>query len=232
MAKRRRSKSTKPQRSARSLSSLDRRSRNYKPRESILIVCEGLQTEPNYFQSLRRELRLSSVEVQIEGEGAAPITVVERAIRLQNERKRQAKKSGKKGDGKIIPFDEIWCVFDVEDIVHNPSFHRAVAKAQAKSFHLAISNPAFEYWYLLHFKDTSRPFRNASDLLKALKQKDGFPNYEKNKDVFYELLPYMKSAIERAARILSNHPNQDEPFPNPSTFVFRLVLKLKKMAGR
>ena len=65
------SKSKQNKRKARDLSSLDRRSRHQRPRKSILIVCEGQATEPNYFKSLRRELRLSSVEVQIEGEGVA-----------------------------------------------------------------------------------------------------------------------------------------------------------------
>ena len=139
MAKRKRSKSKQTKRKPRDLSSLDRRSRQQPPRQSILIVCEGKATEPNYFQSLRRELRLSSVEVQIEGEGAASIcTVVERAIQIKNERRREAKKARKQGNRRVVPFDEVWCVFDVERLADNPSFDRAVKKARASDFHLAI----------------------------------------------------------------------------------------------
>lgn len=168
--------------------------------------------------------------MQIEGEGAAPITVVERAIQIKNERRREAKKARKQGNRRVIPFDEVWCVFDVERLVDNPSFDRAVKKARASDFHLAISNPAFEYWYLLHFKETSRPFQDASDLLKALKQADCLPNYGKSQDLFYDLLPKMAIAIERASRILAKHPDKTKQFPNPSTLVFKLVLRLKEMA--
>ena len=45
------SKSKQNKRKARDLSSLDRRSRHQRPRKSILIVCEGKATEPNYFKS-------------------------------------------------------------------------------------------------------------------------------------------------------------------------------------
>lgn len=173
---------------------------------------------------------MGSVEVQIEGEGAAPITVVERAIQIRNERIREAKKARKKGNRWIVPFDEVWCVFDVERLVDNPSFYPAVKKARASGFQLAISNPAFEYWYLLHFKETTRPFRDASALLRALKQTDCLPQYGKSEDVFYDLLPKMDIAIKRASRIFENHPDKRTEFPNPSTLVFKLVLKLKQMA--
>ena len=122
-------------------------------------------------------------------------------------------------------------MFDVERLVDNPSFYRAVNKARALDFKLAVSNPAFEYWYLLHFKETSRPFTDASDVLRALKQPGCLPNYDKSKDLFYDLLPKMNTAIERARRILDKHPDKTDQFPNPSTLVFRLVLRLKEMTG-
>ena len=40
----------------------------------------------------------------------------------------------------------------------------------------------------------------------------------------------MNQALERARRILKNHPDKNHEFPNPSTLVFKLVLRLKKMA--
>ena len=36
---------------------------------------------------------------------------------------------------------------------------------------------------------------------------------------------------ERARRILHKHPDKTDQFPNPSTLVFRLVLRLKEMTG-
>ena len=62
-------------------------------RKSILIVCEGEETEPIYFKALKRRLRLIMVDVEIVGEGAAPITVVNSAIQLREGRKQIARKS-------------------------------------------------------------------------------------------------------------------------------------------
>ena len=48
-------------------------------------------------------------------------------------------------------YDQSWVVFDKDD---NPdkTFNDAIALAQKENFHVAYSNQAFEYWFLLHFK--------------------------------------------------------------------------------
>ena len=47
--------------------------------KSILIVCEDSKSSPDYFDKFRKELRLSSVKVEVCGEecGSAPISVVD-----------------------------------------------------------------------------------------------------------------------------------------------------------
>jgi len=191
-------------------------------------VCEGKKTEPNYFKAFRDELKLTEVDVMVVGEGAAPITVVNDALDRRNERKKEVKKEQRKGHWSSIEFDEVWCVFDVERLTDNPSFHQAVNKAQANKLELAISNPAFEYWYLLHFEYTTRPFANADEVVRALKAL--LPDYAKSRDVFSELYPHTDTAIERAKRVLANRPDSSNLFPNPSTWVFRLVETLKAMS--
>lgn len=53
----------------------------------ILIVCEGKQTEPNYF----RGFKLTNVDV--DGAGADPMTVVERAKEIVLEQHKLGKKT-------------------------------------------------------------------------------------------------------------------------------------------
>lgn len=214
----------------RSNASFERRPGQRQPRQCILIVCEGAQTEPNYFESLRREFKLSLVEVQVEGYGAAPISVVDRALARREERRQEAKNARRKSQFNTPPFDEVWCVFDVENPSKNPSFQQAVSKARSKNLDLAISNPAFEYWYLLHFKETTQPFANAAELIQALRDRDCLPHYEKNLNVCSVLFAFTDTAIERADRLLAHHPDADNDFPNPSTLVYKLVQKLKEMS--
>lgn len=212
-------KTRKSRRQPLSISSLVRKQGNRQPRKCVLVVCGGTETEPKYFCSLRRELKLTNVEVRVEGKPRDCLSVVDRAIAIIEE----AKQNGQ-------PLDEIWCVLDVENLRDNPQFGGAVNKARAHKIELAISNPAFEYWYLLHFKETARPFRDATDLFNSLRDADCLPYYEKNLNVFDQLYKHTAIASKRAVRILKNHPDRNTEFPNPSTWVFRLVESLQNMS--
>jgi hypothetical protein len=124
---------------ARSVSSYRRRLGIKQPRRCILIVCEGAKTEPKYFRSLCRAKRLSPVEVEvIEGDscGSAPVSVVEYALRLRQERRRDVRR----GVTKKLEYDEVWCVFDQESpTIGRNAFYEAVNKATGHDLRLAVS---------------------------------------------------------------------------------------------
>lgn len=105
-------------------------------RQRILIVCEGLNTEPDYFRNFRRFFRLANAEVVEIGGAGETIRVVERA-------KNEASKSR---------FDQVWVVFDKDDFPAE-HFDNAIYMAKAMEFGVAYSNQAFEYWLILHFED-------------------------------------------------------------------------------
>jgi RloB-like protein len=120
-------------------SALRRQRPTRRPRECILVVCEGTETEPNYLMSLRKKIGLSTVEVEIVGEGAEILRVVGAAIRLREERLAAAEESN-----RLAPFDEVWCVVDTERKRDNPSWERGVDRARANSLKVAWSNPCFD----------------------------------------------------------------------------------------
>jgi hypothetical protein len=183
------------------------------PLKRIIVVCEGAETEPRYFQALRQRYRLSTVSIQIVKGRGAPISVVEEAIR-------QKKKLDDKGD-------EVWCVFDVEVEANNPSFDEAVGIARSGRLGLAISNPAFEYWYILHFECTDRPFQNADDAVNRLR--GHIPHYEKSISVFPALEERISVAIRNANQLRQRADEPWDTFPNPSTGVDRLVVEITKL---
>ncbi|KKL20364.1 hypothetical protein LCGC14_2456210, partial [marine sediment metagenome] len=88
-------------------------SRQIPPKESVLIVCEGGKTEPQYFELIGRRLgligRYTHVEVAIKGEqcGSAPKSVVYFALQLRDEREEKASKST-----ITRKFDRVYCVID------------------------------------------------------------------------------------------------------------------------
>lgn len=62
---------------------LQRRSPTRRPREFILVVCEGAETETNYFASLRTAIGMTKADVEIVGVGGGIISVAADAIRLR-----------------------------------------------------------------------------------------------------------------------------------------------------
>jgi hypothetical protein len=201
----------------RKVSSYDRHAGHVVPGRRILIVCEGAKTEPDYFRELRRYFKLSTVEVEIEENAGAPGAIVNKAQQMQAKRKRDE------------TFDEIWCVFDREARHLNPTFDAAVQKAGGLKYHLAISNPAFEYWYILHFECTTRVFANGEEV-KAYLREHHIPGYEESMPMFHQIMDKTNLAIHHAENLCENHPAQEGRFPNPSTTVHSLVKELIEMS--
>jgi hypothetical protein len=227
MPKRKRDRRKAPRqerRYERRMDSYDRRPGRRPPGRCILIVCEGAETEPNYFESLRDYLKLSTISVKIKDRAGAPISVVEEA-RVQVEKREQDIR-----DKRINapPFEAIWCVFDVENPRHNQTFDRAVQVADQNDYQLAVSNPAFEFWYVLHFERTTRPFADGGELKGYLTRH--IPDYKPAMPVFDVLVPSTPTAVRYARSILEDHLQGDERFPNPSTSVYLLVEEMVEMS--
>lgn len=132
----------------------ERRPRPRPVRKAILIVCEGAQTEPCYFDTLKKTLGLAAtVDVVIDGNTGFtdPMGLVNAAQALIKKRKSEAKKST-----TLTEFEEVWVVFDVEHASNGrgPQIAPAVVSALSKQIHPAISRPSFEVWYLLHTRAT------------------------------------------------------------------------------
>ena len=115
-------------------------SRTEKP--TILIVCEGENTEPSYL----RQFRLSTATIKPVGEGYNTVTLVRRAIALAQE----------------DHYEQVWCVFDKDDFSAN-DFNSAItiADERAKRNHdrLDHRNPASE-------ESSTTVFKLVEELLK------------------------------------------------------------------
>ena len=121
--------------------------------------------------------------------------------------------------------DEAWCVFDIEQVGTHHSLEQALAYARKRNFQLALSNPAFEYWLLLHFERTGRAFTNATEVINSLSHH--IPNYSKSMAVYRLVREQTEQAIDNAESLRSLHEGYWGDFPNPSTGVDLLVKKLR-----
>lgn len=105
----------------------------------ILIVCEGEETEPNYFEWYKLHCK-QAISVEILGCGKNTESLAKEAFKIKN-------KTEKK---KNIVFDQVWCVFD-KDSFSDEAYNNAFQYCNNKKIKVAYSNECFELWYLLHF---------------------------------------------------------------------------------
>lgn len=182
----------------------------------ILISCEGEETEYRYFEDIRKSLRMEPNKIIVlEPEASDPLGIVEQVLDERTYRKQ---------DKEWTEDDIAWAVFDGDEHRANNinNWREALQLARGNDIHLAISNPSFEYWYLLHYQDqnSSLTRQQAMRLLKV-----HIPDYEKS-DVLYreELQPLTKAAIDRARQVAHlAEGNASEAYANPCTHVCELV---------
>ncbi|WP_420080425.1 RloB family protein [Streptomyces sp. JL4002] len=121
----------------------------------FLIYCEGECTEDQYFKGLKHELKSLPVTICLGGDHGEPKSLVRSAIRHKE-------RAAQSAADRHTPYDEVWCVVDVEAPTPHPSLDEAVQLARRAGVNMALSNPCFELWLLLHFKDVSAYQTSAS----------------------------------------------------------------------
>jgi len=177
-------------------------------RQRFLIVCEGEKTEPNYFESFKQDLPRHVVQLDIYGEGANTLSLIERAQCIRDSRKF--------GD---YPFDQVWVVFD-RDSFDPADFDNAIHKAESDGMRCAWSNEAFELWYILHFE-----FRNTGMCRTEYQGKLGAllgDTYRKNAPDMYQKLSRIGNQLHAVAWAKALH----EESLATCTTVFLLVEQL------
>lgn len=186
----------------------------------ILLVCEGRNTEPSYFNQLQAQF--SRVRLVPRGEGYSRESLVKRAMALRAE-----------GN-----YAEVWCVFDKDPGPNVPSgsFTNAIQLAQANDMRVAWSNEAFEYWLFLHFVEHNgaglRRDQYDADLARWINPLGvtyaGTSNKRVTTQLFALLQARQTDAIRRAKRVFEEKeawefgPNA----PASCTAVFLLLERL------
>ncbi|SFT22550.1 RloB-like protein [Streptomyces harbinensis] len=191
-----------PRRGPRFESDLRRTSRGRQPRERILVFCDSDATERDYLRALVNHVANPAVTVKIRNKPCSPSQLVAYAADFR--------------DSASEDFDRVWCVFDVDDY---PDIHRAVRSAHRLGIELAVSNPCFELWLLLHHTPHtahSTGYRQLAGLLGK-----HVPGYDKARINFLrDFAPTWEEAVDRARALA---PAGREYEVNPATGVWSLV---------
>ena len=206
-----------------------KRNRNTKDkRKYFLIVCEGEKTEPNYFESLKKDLPkgvLTFYRIDIEGTGRNTLSLVEESKKMKERLENETS----------LFIDKIWVVFD-RDSFEPDNFNEAInlCKNSSPEIGCAWTNEAFELWYLLHFHfyNTAINREMYQKLIEGnLKSKIGKNyQYQKNSTEMYDCLKVngnLELAIKFATKLEAEFEGKfDYANHNPCTKVHHLVAEL------
>lgn len=181
-----------------------------KPDQQILIVCGTEKTESAYFAGLRDLLNPYALNIQVMEHPKSPDSVVAFARDHCNRQ----------------DFDAVWCVVDVDHYEREgKKVTRALALADAAEIGLAVSNPCFEYWLLLHHDDCGTSFVRCDEVVKRLPR--FVKAYDKARLRFSDFAEGVEVAMKRAEQ---RDPTGRDHGVNPSSGVWVLVEKLMEHA--
>lgn len=179
-----------------------RKNISHKVNASIAIVVDG-ETEVYYLQMLKRN---------------------ERRIRVSIEPKIPSRKSIQEQYELVLglldkEFAKVLWVVDFDAILKEnretpkgqkhviQKFKECREKLIKEGVVVIVNNPCLEFWFLLHFKHTSKLFSKCASAEKVLKKH--LFNYEKKKryltkqddDIYLKLKPYLKDAISNSSSL-------------------------------
>jgi len=181
----------------------NRKNRKRKERKVYAIIVDG-ETEVWYFQMMKRHEDLPNVTILPE---------LPRKRKLKNQYDAVIEKL-EQGYDKVI-----WLI-DFDVLIKEERDTRKGQKSKIQEFReyydrlhkykgveILINTPCLEFWYLLHFQQTSKFYSKCEDATQNLKKY--LPNYEKtqkyykkyNDDIYLKLKPIQNDGRENAKRL-------------------------------
>jgi RloB-like protein len=174
-------------------------SRNRKPikptNKRIAVVGDG-QTEKIYFDKLKEVegLRNVSLKPDLPKSIGSYKGVFDKADSLYTE-----------------GYDEVYCLIDMDKVLSDNTLAKYLTdkkRIEKKGIIVFENNPCIEFWFLLHYVRTTKPFANCESVEKELQKY--IPNYAKNQqylvqsNIYKTLKPNLLNAFENAKWIEEN----------------------------
>jgi hypothetical protein len=173
-------------------------------KQSYLFVVEG-ETEIWYFQMLKRNEKEIIKNINLVPEIPTKKSIEEQyEIIIKN---------------LNVGYDKIFWIVDLDKILENSNKTKKGNLSDIEKFKnyrtdlinkkviVVVNNPCLEFWFLLHFKYTSKSFKDCDDLQKELKKhlkdyKKTEKYYTKNdNDIYLRLKEHLNTALENSKKL-------------------------------
>jgi hypothetical protein len=191
---------------------------------TMLIVCEGKETEPNYLRGLCEAHGINRANVTVvpgDGETNAARLVQKARRRFDTDR----------------DFDAVFVICDCagEDLADAQILAGRSLRnvsGQPVTIEMIVSRPSFEFWLLLHFEYASRPFSTATSVIDILQRH--ITDYDKaDRLIFSKVGSGLDRALGNVARLKAElaavgAQSPDTDMPN---LIQRLNSVKRKLSG-
>lgn len=190
-----------------------------KQKSKILIAAEGKnKTEKTYFSNFEDGKKSYNI-TYARGNNTDPLKLVKMLIKEIDELKLDLQDD-----------DVAYCIFDTDvDPNKNKIIEEAIQLAKKNNIKIITSSPCFELWFLLHYDYTTANM-DSEEVLKRLKEY--YPKYEKNINIYPDIIKEIDLAIDRAKKIekyqIDNNRRIGTVEANPNTEVYKIVEYLMK----
>ena len=122
------------------------------PEKVIIISCEGRNTEPEYFETIKNKLSdyiSVLIEIKIVPKNDNPSEPKDIVCNLEAFIEEHY---DYKSD-----YDEMWVIWDREKVkARKQAILEILPQCREKNYNIALTNPLFEFWLLLHIVDVSK----------------------------------------------------------------------------
>ena len=190
-----------------------------KQKSKILIAAEGKnKTAKTYFSNFEDGKKTYNI-TYARGNNTDPLKLVKMLIKEIDELKLDLQDD-----------DVAYCIFDTDvDPNKNKIIEEAIQLAKKNNIKIITSSPCFELWFLLHYDYTTANM-DSEEVIKRLKEY--YPKYEKNINIYPDIIKEIDLAIDRAKKIekyqIDNNRRIGTVEANPNTEVYKIVEYLMK----
>ncbi|MBO6037083.1 MAG: RloB domain-containing protein [Acetobacter sp.] len=188
-----------------------------KRKHEVTIIVEG-KTEEEYFKAYKKKGELNTVEVKDNGTRTSPLQIVKALLKERED------------DSRL----EFVAVFDHRkekgSNTDDDIYHKAIKLCQKEKFIAITSKPSFEFWLILHFKNTncSMTADEATKELNKLYRNELNKDYKKGSHcTFEDTQEHIQKAKERSEQIW----NEEEKEKGSYTNVHELINILQRKSG-
>lgn len=183
------------------------------------VVAEGEGTEYDYLRHLNTsygaDLRFL-IQMPSQHRGLSPSQVIDDASEVAGE-----------------PGVEVWGLFDHDG---RQDIDQVCSRARREGVNVALSNPAFELWLLLHFQDFAPAAQSGSNIVIMEKLRAAHPAFSEYRDGDkrinerrFEALRQddgIRRAVERSRRLARGFTTETPSNQDPSTGLHALIERL------